>query len=278
MEWIGKSYNPKATPKGGYFFSLWGFSLLMGIVIMVIITPALSLLMEAKQAMYVSLLLQGFLLFAFPAWLVETYYRRSHLEMVWRLSPQDYVMKNTIPMLLLSACTILGASVLTWKMESLPVPALFQEMERLTTEQYEMILADRQPLNRVLVWMSTVVAAPFGEEVFFRGAMMGWLLTKIKNKHAVIWIVALIFSVVHMQWTGFPARLLIGGVLGYVALYGGLWMAIFFHLLNNLAALALPQLDNLGSNWWIIVIAIPAMVLLTKYMKAVAIQNMDDDE
>lgn len=273
MEWIGNSYNPSATPKGGYFFSLWGFLVLMGIVLTVIMIPALVLLSDDKMAMYAGLLLQGFVLFALPAWLVETYYRRSHMEEVWRLRTQDVVPRNIAPMLLLLISTLAGVAALTSAMEVLPVPALFEELERATTEQYEQIMTEREPMKRILIWLGTVVAAPFGEELFFRGALMGWLLTKMKNKHVAIWIVALVFSAVHMQWTGFPGRLLIGGMLGYVAIYGGLWMAILFHFLNNLLALLLPDIDKVDGIWWVILIALPAIVLVLRYMKSVAAQN-----
>lgn len=270
MEWIGKGYNLSATPKGGYFFSLWGFMVLMLIALSVIVEPALSLFLSAKQAGYANMVAQGFIVFAIPAWLVETYYRRSHLEVVWRLNREDYVSKNTLPMLLLFVLTLGAASIMSWAMNLLPVPALFQELEELTSKIYDEMMAEREPVSRLLIWLGTVVAAPFGEELFFRGALMGWILTKIKNKHVAIWIVALIFSMVHMQWSGFPARLLIGGILGYVALYGGLWMAILFHLLNNLLALVLPEFDDWGSGWWMILAAIPVMMLLINYMKTVA--------
>lgn len=273
MAWIGKSYNPCATPKGGYFVSLWGFMVLIGIVEFVIMTPALSLFLETKQVAYANMLFQGFFIFALSALLVETYYRRSHSEIVWRLSTRDYVPRNTLPMLLLFVVTLVSSGILSWAMELLPVPALFQTMERITTEQYEQMIAEREPISRALIWLGTVVAAPFGEELFFRGGLLGWLLTRVKDKHAAIWLVALIFSAVHMQWTGFPARLLIGGILGYVAIYGGLWMAILFHLLNNLLALALPEVEDWSGTWWLVIVALPAMILLTNYMKTVATQK-----
>lgn len=273
MNCIGKSYNPNATPKGGYFFSLWGFMLLMAMVLALIILPVLMLRMDVARATYIGLLVQGFILFALPAWLVETYYRRSHLEEVWRLDTRDFVPKNLIPMFLLSVCTIISGSILVTQVEKLPVPAIFQELEQLTTEQYEMLVLEKDPLNRIFIWLGTVVAAPFGEELFFRGALLGWMLTKVKNEHAAIWIVALIFSAVHMQWSGLPTRLLIGGMLGYVAIYGGLWMAMLFHLLNNLLALGFPEQEASQGSWLWILITLPAMILLLKQMKRVATQN-----
>lgn len=273
MNWIGKSYNPNATPMGGYFFSLWGFMLLMGMVLSLIILPLLMLCLDVARATYISLVAQGFILFALPAWLVETYYRRSHLEEVWRLDTSDFVPKNLIPMFLLLVCTIISGFILSTLVEKLPVPAIFQELEQLTTEQYEMLMSEKDPLNRIFIWLGTVVAAPFGEELFFRGALLGWMLTKVKNKHAAIWIVALIFSAVHMQWSGLPTRLLIGGMLGYVAIYGGLWMAMLFHLLNNLIALGFPDLDTFQGSWLLILVTLPPTILLIKQMKRVASQQ-----
>lgn len=50
-----------------------------------VVSPLFGLFVEESYQTYVGLILQGTLVFALPAWLVEHYYRRSHFESVWRL-------------------------------------------------------------------------------------------------------------------------------------------------------------------------------------------------
>ena len=56
----------------------------------------------------------------------------------------------------------------------------------------------------------------------------------MKNPHVAIWLAALIFSAIHMQFQGFLPRMLLGAILGYLYHWtGNLWVPIFAHLVNN---------------------------------------------
>ena len=71
------------------------------------------------------------------------------------------------------------------------------------------------------------------EELFFRGALQG-LLFRLTRPVIAIWITAFVFSAIHGQVYGFIPRLLLGGVMGYLAFYGqSLLPAIWAHFLNN---------------------------------------------
>ena len=55
-----------------------------------------------------------------------------------------------------------------------------------------------------------------------------------KNKHAAVWITAILFSAFHMEFFGFLPRLLLGVLFGYfVAWSGSIWPAIWGHFVNN---------------------------------------------
>ena len=85
-------------------------------------------------------------------------------------------------------------------------------------------------LNMVVI----ALLAAVGEELFFRGCMQNIFIEWIKNKHAGVWLTAIIFSAVHMQFYGFFPRMVLGVVLGYLYVWSGsLWLPIFFHFLNN---------------------------------------------
>ena len=74
------------------------------------------------------------------------------------------------------------------------------------------------------------------EELSFRGTLQQLL----GNKHLAIWITAIIFSAIHMQFYGFIPRMLMGAMFGYIFVWtGSLWIPIVMHFTNNgLAVLA----------------------------------------
>lgn len=49
-----------------------------------------------------------------------------------------------------------------------------------------------------------------------------------------IWIAAIFFSAIHLQFYGFFPRLLLGALFGYIYYWSGnLWYPIFAHFVNN---------------------------------------------
>ncbi|MDP5170109.1 MAG: CPBP family intramembrane metalloprotease, partial [Bacteroidia bacterium] len=58
------------------------------------------------------------------------------------------------------------------------------------------------------------------------------------NVHLSVWVVAIIFSFIHLQALGFFSRLLLGGFLGYFVVYGGsLYSSIAAHFVFNATAI-----------------------------------------
>ena len=82
------------------------------------------------------------------------------------------------------------------------------------------------------------IMAGLTEEILFRGALMSIIRKKIKNPHAAIWIIAIIFSFIHFQFSGFIPRILAGVFLGYLLYWtNNIWVPIFAHSLNNIIAI-----------------------------------------
>lgn len=72
-----------------------------------------------------------------------------------------------------------------------------------------------------------------GEELFFRGAIQRFI-TGRAGAGAAIWIAAIIFSAIHIQFYGFVPRLLLGAFFGYLLVWSGsLWLPIWAHFINN---------------------------------------------
>jgi len=89
--------------------------------------------------------------------------------------------------------------------------------------------------------------AAVGEELLFRGCMQNIFLEWTKNKHAAVWITAILFSALHAQFYGFLPRMLLGVVLGYLYIWSGsLWLPMLFHFLNNGMAVLFAYLIGKG--------------------------------
>ncbi|MCC7331270.1 MAG: CPBP family intramembrane metalloprotease [Flavobacteriales bacterium] len=84
------------------------------------------------------------------------------------------------------------------------------------------------------VFLIVAIIPAFGEEFLFRGVLQPIFTRWTKNYHLAIWITAILFSALHMQFYGFIPRMVLGALFGYVFYWSGsLWLPIFGHLINN---------------------------------------------
>ncbi|MDE6110222.1 MAG: CPBP family intramembrane metalloprotease [Muribaculaceae bacterium] len=78
------------------------------------------------------------------------------------------------------------------------------------------------------------VAAGFSEELFFRGALQRLLSLGGMKAHTAIWVSAIVFSAVHLQFFGFVPRMLLGAYFGYLLLWSrSIWLPAAAHAFNN---------------------------------------------
>lgn len=136
------------------------------------------------------------------------------------------------------------------------------------------------------LFMIAIIPA-IGEELFFRGGLQNILGEWFKNHHWAIWITAIIFSAMHVQFFGFFPRMILGVLFGYLLVYGkSIWLPITGHFLNNGAAIVMAfvmqkqgksmnEIENVTSfNTYIYIIsAIITLVLLWLYFKQAKKEN-----
>jgi hypothetical protein len=80
------------------------------------------------------------------------------------------------------------------------------------------------------------VLPAIGEELLFRGLLQKLIKKMTGNAHWAIWITAILFSALHLQFFGFLPRLLLGALFGYLLEWTGtLWLPIIAHFINNAA-------------------------------------------
>lgn len=114
-----------------------------------------------------------------------------------------------------------------------PLHSALLEMEQQMNQLIEGMMADRSfGAIAVNVFIITIVAAVL-EELFFRGVLQR-ILTDFIDPHKAIFISALMFSAIHMQFFGFLPRLALGIFFGYLYWRSKrLLVPIFAHFLFN---------------------------------------------
>ena len=76
-----------------------------------------------------------------------------------------------------------------------------------------------------------------GEELIFRGCLQKIFVQWFGNIHWGIWITAIVFSAIHIQFYGFLPRMLLGALFGYLLIWSkSLWLPILAHFINNATA------------------------------------------
>lgn len=159
------------------------------------------------------------------------------------------------------------------------------EAAKLTKKLLEMKTASDLAINLLMV----AIIPAIGEELFFRGGMQNAIGQWFKNKHIAIWLTAIIFSAIHVQFYGFFPRMLLGALFGYLLIYGGsIWYAILGHFLNNGIAVvmayimqkqgkSLNEIDqNASFNIYAYLIStIITLALLYLFFKQTKIKNSD---
>ena len=114
------------------------------------------------------------------------------------------------------------------------VEQAMRSMEDAAKQVSDGLLATTSWGEMLLMVLLVGVLTGMGEEMFFRAGMLGSLHHGRTGRHVAVWLVAFLFSAIHMQFYGFVPRLLLGAWFGYVMLWSGeVWTPIIAHALNN---------------------------------------------
>jgi len=96
------------------------------------------------------------------------------------------------------------------------------------------ILVMNDPGEFLLNLLVIAVLPAIGEELLFRGIVQQQLQRALRRPAVAIWLTAIIFSAIHMQFAGFIPRLILGATLGYLFFWTkNLWMPILAHFATN---------------------------------------------
>lgn len=144
---------------------------------------------------------------------------------------------------------------------AVPLMALAQSVfPRSMVEQFDsaQIFERQSQVELVFILIGVSVAAPIGEELFFRGFMQRGIAEHRGPARAIV-VTAFIFSAFHLDPVGLTARFELGVLFGLLAWRAGsIWPAIGAHAANNaissLLFLAAGDAKEEDLVWWVPVV------------------------
>lgn len=126
------------------------------------------------------------------------------------------------------------------------IETAMRDAEDAAQQMTQMLLNETSVFSLLCVLFVVGIMAGLSEEIFFRGAMLRMTASN-GNSHLAIWVVAIVFSAIHMQFFGFFPRMLLGAWLGYLLMWTrSLWVPIIAHTLNNSIVALANYFVNVG--------------------------------
>ena len=231
-----------------------GTRLLVLLVLMgvgLIFASVLSILL-IKQGLLTLLTVQDLLAFIVPAIVaMAIFYRRPFHAMGLDRAP------GWLSLVVIILFYIVSLPAMNWLVsfnEAMSLPSWMGGLESWMREAEDAAAEATQrilDINSAGMLVASVFVVGFmaglSEEMLFRGAMLRTMQDSRLGTHAVVWIVAILFSAFHMQFYGFIPRMVLGLWLGYLFVWTrNLWVPIIAHTLNNSTVVVFSYLTNKG--------------------------------
>lgn len=130
-----------------------------------------------------------------------------------------------------------------------PVEAWMKAQENEINQLTKQLVTEPGTVPFICNMLVMAVLAGITEEFLFRGTLQRILGNHIRNHHLVIWITALIFSAVHLQFYGLVPRMLLGAYLGYLLYWSGsIYVPVFAHFTNNALSILFMSHPSFSDN------------------------------
>ncbi|WP_316802412.1 CPBP family intramembrane glutamic endopeptidase [Pedobacter nototheniae] len=204
-----------------------------------------------------------------------------------------FVKPKFLLLIIVLAVMIVSMPFMEWiavSNQKMVLPTFFKGIERWMKEKEDaamqmtiQLITARNNFDFLVNLVMIAVLPAIGEELMFRGGLQRSLNRMFGNPHAAIWISAIIFSAIHVQFYGFIPRMLLGAGFGYLYYYSGnIWYAITAHFINNAYAVCaafymqkhnipLNKADEpIGFPWYGYVISAIITIALFKFFKDIA--------
>ena len=188
----------------------------------------------------ISSILQDIFVFIAPALITAIIVTRLPARFLAIDMKPGGIMRWLMPCLILIVSIPAMNALVLWN-ETLVLPdfmvdieAKMRASEMQAQKSVEMLIGGTGWGSLIVSVLIVGVFAGFSEELFYRGTFLRLLTTGNVNRHLSIWLVAFVFSAMHLQFFGFFPRLLLGAYFGYLLVWTRcLWIPIIVHIFNN---------------------------------------------
>ncbi|TDQ17493.1 hypothetical protein DFQ04_2147 [Algoriphagus boseongensis] len=186
------------------------------------------------------------------AWIITRFIDKADLH--WDIQNQRFQAKYLLIVLGITLGGMLFNGLLIYWNAQLDLPESMASLEiwmkemELQLMELTKFLTDFQTIPELLTGILVIgVFAGIGEEMFFRGLVQPKMQSYLNSPHWGIWVTAIIFSAIHVQFYGFVPRVFLGALFGYMYHYSGsLWYPILAHIVNNSFTVLLVYFSNQG--------------------------------
>ncbi|MEE0952200.1 MAG: CPBP family intramembrane glutamic endopeptidase [Paludibacteraceae bacterium] len=230
--------------------------------------------------------IQTLSLFLLPALLCAWWWDDDHRPFRWLRMDKMISWRVVGLAALVMVCAIPGINLLADLNNRIVLPECLSSLEQFFRQmEEEAALLTERFMQADDIWMMFInmglmaVLPALAEEMSFRGVLQQLLGGRT---HVAIWLTAVIFSAIHMQFYGFIPRMLMGALFGYVFVWtGSLWVPIVMHFVNNgMAVLVYYILSNkgvsidtnyadtlgAGTTWWLGIISLLTVGILLRVL------------
>lgn len=186
------------------------------------------------------------------SWFIIRFIEKAELH--WDIQRARFNGKNLGLIVLMTLGGMFFNGLLVYLNAQLELPEVMLGIETWMKEMEAQLmeltkfLTDFQSVPELLTGILVIgVFAGVGEELFFRGLIQPKMQGYFKSPHWGIWITAIIFSAIHVQFYGFLPRVFLGALFGYMYHYSGsLLFPIIAHIFNNSLTVVVVYLSNQG--------------------------------
>lgn len=153
------------------------------------------------------------------------------------------------------------------------------ELDEKTNALYDYLLGVQDLPVLLLSIIGIAIIPGVGEELVFRGVFQNLFKRVTENKHIAIWVSAFVFSAIHLEFSNFIVRLLIGGLFGYLYDWTkNIYIPMFAHAAFNSVSLIVGYLltnnyidpswdqSSLETNAWLYILAFSVLPLGMIYL------------
>ncbi len=190
--------------------------------------------------------------FIIATWILVKFVDKADLGLPQQLE-RFHLLGLILLILVMFGGIAFNSALIDWN-ASIRFPEFMREVETMFRQKEDELMALTKYItdfeNSGEFWAGLLVIgvlAGLGEEVFFRGMIQPKMQIYTGNPHVAIWLTAIIFSAIHLQFYGFLPRMVLGALFGYLYFFSGsLVYPIIAHILNNSFTVVLLYLNKIG--------------------------------